>query len=155
MTLGEVTERALVWVMRQAGCYLPGASRRHRGSQVINRTDLIPPVCSPDFRAVREDHGFFEICRTLLARVRLSTFQPIRRYIGSVDVSITFSVGYPCRSASGAYGGDREPRPMISGPPEDIDTKLYRAITGASWNLFTYMIKSGGSETFQKAEGWL
>jgi uroporphyrinogen decarboxylase len=58
--------RSPVWVMRQAGRYLP------------------------EFRALRKLHGFFEICRTpeLAAEI---TLQPTRRYKGLLDAAIIFS----------------------------------------------------------------
>ena len=58
--------RSPVWVMRQAGRYLP------------------------EFRAVRKRHGFFEICRSpeLAAEI---TLQPTRRYKGLLDAAIIFS----------------------------------------------------------------
>lgn len=58
--------RSPVWVMRQAGRYLP------------------------EFRALRKKHGFFEICRTpeLAAEI---TLQPARRYKGLLDAAIIFS----------------------------------------------------------------
>ena len=58
--------RSPVWVMRQAGRYLP------------------------EFRELRKKHGFFEICRTpeLAAEI---TIQPVRRYTGLLDAAIIFS----------------------------------------------------------------
>ena len=58
--------RSPVWVMRQAGRYLP------------------------EFRELRKRHGFFEICRTpeLAAEI---TLQPTRRYKGLLDAAIIFS----------------------------------------------------------------
>ena len=51
---GEPVERAPVWVMRQAGRYLP------------------------EFREFRKEHEFFEICRTPEYAAEI-TLQPIRR----------------------------------------------------------------------------
>ena len=56
---GEEVERAPVWVMRQAGRYLP------------------------EFREFRKEHEFFEICRTPEYAAEI-TLQPIRRLTDSV-----------------------------------------------------------------------
>ncbi|POW21957.1 hypothetical protein PSHT_01790 [Puccinia striiformis] len=61
---GEKTERSPVWVMRQAGRYLP------------------------EFR--KGNHGFFDICRTPELAMEV-TMQPIRRYEGLLDGAIIFS----------------------------------------------------------------
>ena len=57
---GEKTERTPVWIMRQAGRYLP------------------------EFREMRAEHEFFHCCRTPELASEI-TLQPIRRYEGLLD----------------------------------------------------------------------
>lgn len=63
---GEEVDRAPVWVMRQAGRYLP------------------------EFKEVRAKHEFFKICRTPELACEI-TLQPVRRYSGLLDAAIIFS----------------------------------------------------------------
>ncbi|KAJ3042600.1 Uroporphyrinogen decarboxylase in heme biosynthesis, partial [Rhizophlyctis rosea] len=63
---GEKVERVPVWIMRQAGRYLP------------------------EFREVRAKHGFFDVCRTPELACEV-TLQPIDRYPSLLDASIIFS----------------------------------------------------------------
>ncbi|CAG8504479.1 17855_t:CDS:2 [Acaulospora morrowiae] len=161
--LGEKTERAPVWVMRQAGRYLP------------------------EFREERRKHDFFTICRTP-ELATLVTLQPIDRYDGLLDAAIIFSDILVIPQALGLVvemvpeKGPVLPNPLVV--PEDIDTKLqknvdvyqelgyvFKAITmtrkalngrvpllgfiGAPWTLMAYMIEGGGSNTLSKAKTWL
>ncbi|KXN86288.1 Uroporphyrinogen decarboxylase [Leucoagaricus sp. SymC.cos] len=157
---GEVTERAPVWVMRQAGRYLP------------------------EFRKVRESHEFFEVCRNP-ELATIITLQPIERYTGLLDASIIFSdilvipqaMGMEVQMNPGPYF----PEPLET--PEDVQKistvvdvnkelgYVFEAITrtrkelkgevpligfcGAPWTLFAYMTEGGGSKGFQKAKTWL
>jgi len=157
---GEKVERAPVWVMRQAGRYLP------------------------EFRKLRESHEFFEICRSPSLATEI-TLQPIRRYTGLLDASIIFSDILVIPQAMGMEvlmnPGPYFPRPLVT--PEDVvnlrsvvDVEkelgyVFQAITmtrkelkgevpligfcGAPWTLFAYMIEGGGSKTFQKAKTWI
>ncbi|KAI0299766.1 uroporphyrinogen decarboxylase [Multifurca ochricompacta] len=149
---GEETERAPVWVMRQAGRYLP------------------------EFRAVRAEHEFFEICRTPSLACEV-TLQPIRRYPGLIDAAIIFTMGMEVLM---------NPAPFFPAPLDtpadlarlrvnvDVQKELgyvFAAITrtrhglggevpligfcGAPWTLFSYMVEGGGSKTLQKAKTWL
>ncbi|KAF7971054.1 hypothetical protein HWV62_22191 [Athelia sp. TMB] len=157
---GEQTERAPVWVMRQAGRYLP------------------------EFRKVREDHEFFEICRTPALAMEI-TLQPIRRYTGLLDASIIFCDILVIPQAMGMEvlmaPGPVFPAPLDTPadvarltPHVDVQKELgyvFEAITltrhglrgevpligfcGAPWTLFAYMIEGGGSKFFQKSKTWL
>ncbi len=156
---GEETERTPVWMMRQAGRYLP------------------------EYRALRSEDAFFTVCRTpdLAAEV---TLQPVRRF--DVDAAIIFSdilvvpqaLGLEVEMLKGK--GPHFPSPLQG--PEDLGrlrggnveadlAYVYDAISltrrelsgkvpligfcGAPWTLMAYMIDGGGSKTFSRSKSWL
>ena len=156
---GEETERTPVWIMRQAGRYLP------------------------EYRALRSEEAFFDVCRTpeLAAEV---TLQPIERF--ALDAAIIFSdilvvpqaMGMSVRIVAG--DGPTFDDPLES--PEDLGRLIdpdvledlgyvFDAIShsrrrlagrvpligfcGAPWTLMAYMIEGGGSKTFARAKSWL
>ncbi|XP_054712837.1 uroporphyrinogen decarboxylase-like [Uloborus diversus] len=156
---GLRTERVPVWIMRQAGRYLP------------------------EFRKVREEHSFFEICRTPALACEI-TLQPIRRY--ALDAAIIFSDILVIPQALGMQVemkpsiGPHFPEPLSE--PKDVEklkkgcideelSYVYEAITltrheldglvpligftGAPWTLMCYMIEGGSSKTLSKAKSWL
>lgn len=151
----QPTERTPVWMMRQAGRYLP------------------------EYRAVRERVDFLTMCRTpeLAAEV---TLQPIRRFgfdaaiifsdilvpLEPLGFSIVFdeggpSIGEPVRSA----------RAVPDGVPDDLEQRLdfvYRSIqlvhdelpqdvpvigfAGAPFTLASYLIEGGASKSFAQTK---
>ncbi|GLV46315.1 Uroporphyrinogen decarboxylase [Carabus blaptoides fortunei] len=156
---GEQVDRVPVWIMRQAGRYLP------------------------EFQEFRKQHDFFTICRTPSLACEV-TLMPIRRY--AFDAAIIFSdilvvpqaLGMEVLMVAGTG-------PVLTSPletPSDF-TKLNlegvinrlqyvgEAITltrqclegkvpligfsGAPWTLMGYMIEGGGSKTMMKAKKWL
>ncbi len=155
----EQTERTPVWMMRQAGRYLP------------------------EYRALRAEHAFFDVVQTpdLAAEV---TLQPIERF--PLDAAIIFSdilvipqaLGLEVQMVPGK--GPHFPDPLDT-PEEmrrltepDLDKALghvYEALTltrrrlegrvpligfcGAPWTLMAYMIEGGGSKSFSRARAWL
>ncbi|CAI8017756.1 Uroporphyrinogen decarboxylase [Geodia barretti] len=157
---GETVERVPVWVMRQAGRYLP------------------------EFRATREKHDFFTICRTPELACEV-TLQPLARF--DLDAAIIFSdilvvpqaMGMTVEMVKGK--GPHFPERLDS--PEDmkklslsvdVDKELgyvFSAISltrrrlegkvpligfcGAPWTLMSYMIEGGGSNTISRAKAWL
>ncbi|XP_022196207.1 uroporphyrinogen decarboxylase [Nilaparvata lugens] len=159
---GEKVDHVPVWIMRQAGRYLP------------------------EFRAFREKHNFFEICQTPAYATEV-TLQPIRRY--SLDASIIFSDILVIPQALGMIVEMRPgvgpvlPEPLVTVDdiqrlekhiPVDVQEKLgyvAKAITmtrkqlegkvpligftGAPWTLMCYMIEGGGSKTMSKAKKWI
>eukprot|EP01104_Vermistella_antarctica_P010842 TRINITY_DN2934_c0_g1_i1.p1 TRINITY_DN2934_c0_g1~~TRINITY_DN2934_c0_g1_i1.p1 ORF type:complete len:403 (+),score=83.51 TRINITY_DN2934_c0_g1_i1:80-1288(+) len=155
---GLKTDYVPVWIMRQAGRYLP------------------------EFREVRAEAEFFKVCRTPELACEV-TLQPIRRY--PLDASIIFSDIMTVPQAMGLEvvmvkgKGPTFPSPLTV--PEDMARLVipepnalqyvFDAITltrhrlegkvpligftGAPWTLMAYMIEGGGSKTFAKAKGWL
>jgi uroporphyrinogen decarboxylase len=159
---GNKVERVPVWIMRQAGRFLP------------------------EFRNVRAKVDFFTVCQTPELACEV-TLQPIRRYSGLLDASIIFSDILVVPQALGMTvemlekKGPHFPEPLTT--PQDIqklDIKIdinvkldyvLEAISltrhglkgqvplfgfvGAPWTLMAYMIEGGGSKTLSKAKGWL
>lgn len=156
----EPVEHVPVWVMRQAGRYLP------------------------EFLAASEGIDFFTRCQTPEIACQL-TLQPIVRF--PLDAAIIFSdilvipqaVGLECLMVPGQ--GPVFPNPISS--PEDlarlkknVDVQealgyVFKAITltrhrlqghvpligfaGAPWTLFAYMIEGKSSKTWDKAKTFL
>lgn len=176
---GEETPRAPVWVMRQAGRYLPGTS--------------LPLVSVPaptylifiEFLEVRKHHSFFECCQTPSLASTL-TLQPIDRY-PRLDASIIFCDILVVPQALGLEvlmepsRGPVLPNPLVTPDDlkrlrEDVNVQkelgyVFEAVTltrkgldgrvpligfcGAPWTLMAYMCEGGGSKTFEKSKSWL
>lgn len=144
---GEPVERVPIWIMRQAGRYLP------------------------EFKETMAKHSFFEICRTPTLACEV-TLQPVRRF--DLDAAIIFSDILVVPQALGMQvemvpsEGPCFPEPLKT--PEDLKTKIdrtrtasqelkyvYEAITltrqtlagqcpligfaGAPWTVMSYMIE--------------
>lgn len=160
----EPVPRVPVWMMRQAGRYLP------------------------EFRAVRAEADFFRVCQTpeLAAEV---TLQPLRRF--PLDAAILFSDILVVPQAMGLEvvmqpgRGPHFPEPLAT--PDDLDRVaglgrpapdvqaalgyVYDAVAltvrrlegrvplfgfaGAPWTLAAYMIEGGGSRHFARSKRWL
>ncbi|KOX75988.1 Uroporphyrinogen decarboxylase [Melipona quadrifasciata] len=156
---GESIEQVPVWIMRQAGRYLP------------------------EFQEVRSKHDFFSVCQTPALACEV-TLQPIKRF--DLDASIIFSdilvipqaMGLTVEMVPGV--GPTLPKPLedptdlvrLVKPNVEKDLKyvgdaitLTRhklegkvpliGFTGAPWTLMSYMIQGGGSSTMTKARQWL
>ena len=156
---GEDTPRAPVWMMRQAGRYLP------------------------EYRALRAGEQFFKVCRTPALAAEI-TLQPIERF--DLDAAIIFSdilvvpqaMGMEVRMEKGQ--GPVFPEPLHE--PDDLDrlvtpdvatelgyvfgalTEVRRALAGrvpligfcgAPWTLMAYMVEGAGSKQFARARSWL
>lgn len=155
----QAVPRTPVWIMRQAGRYLP------------------------EYRAVRERYDFLTLCRTpeLASEV---TIQPVD--IIGVDAAIIFSDIMVVPEAMGMNLELIESRgPVLEDPirsaaqadalviPDPVDKLRYMldAITltrknlggrvpligfaGAPWTLFSYMVEGEGSKNFRNAKAML
>ncbi|KAI1805992.1 uroporphyrinogen decarboxylase [Daldinia bambusicola] len=162
---GEDVERAPIWIMRQAGRYLP------------------------EYHEAKGNRDFFECCRDPEVASTL-TLQPIERFAGLLDASIIFSDILVVPQALGMVvemvdkKGPHFPDPLQS--PDDgqyskvlnkkVDVAaeldyVYKAITltrkklngrvpligfcGAPWTLFCYMVEGGGTKLFIQSKKWI
>lgn len=155
---GEKVERPPVWMMRQAGRFLP------------------------DFRKLREKHSFFERCETPELATEI-TIMPVNQV--GVDAAIIFSdilvipqaLGVEVQMIPGT--GPLIPNPIrtmeqVKAIP-DIDVKdrlsyVYEALkmtkialnnevpligfAGSPWTVFCYMVEGRGSKTFDQAKAF-
>ncbi|CAG9791966.1 unnamed protein product [Diatraea saccharalis] len=157
---GQDVDKVPVWVMRQAGRYLP------------------------EFQEIRAKHDFFTVCRTPELACEV-TLQPLRRF-EDLDASIIFSdilvipqaLGMAVEMHPGV--GPVFPEPLKE--PSEINSlqeegaisrlsyvgdaiTLTRhkiegkvpliGFTGAPFTLMGYMIEGGGSKTMSKTKEWL
>jgi len=155
---GEAVERAPVWMMRQAGRYLP------------------------QYREVRKKYDFIAMYKTPEVAAQV-TLQPVD--ILKVDAAILFSDILVIPEAMGMELIFTEGRgPQFTAPirqqeqlsdlkPVDAETDLKFVLdairiirqqlegkvpligfSGAPWTLATYMIEGGGSKNFRHAKEW-
>ncbi len=153
---GEATERVPVWMMRQAGRFLP------------------------EYRALREKYSFFERCQTPALAAEI-TIQPVD--IVGVDAAILFSDILVVPQAMGLEvqmiesKGPVLPEPILNAADlariqvPNVDETLgyvFDAVklikqelngrvpligfAGAPWTLLCYMVEGKGSKTFDKAK---
>lgn len=162
---GERVERPPIWVMRQAGRYLP------------------------EYHEAKGDNDFFACCRSPEIASTL-TLQPIDRFEGLIDAAIIFSDILVIPQAMGMdvemidKKGPHFPNPLktptdgqysqIMERDVDVETELdyvYQAITmtrrklrgrvplfgfcGAPWTLLCYMVEGGGSKLFVQSKTWI
>jgi uroporphyrinogen decarboxylase len=156
--LGKQVERPPVWMMRQAGRYLP------------------------EYRVLREKYGFFERCQTPALACEI-TIQPVD--IVGVDAAILFSDILVVPQAMGLEVQLIESKgPILPDPIRtvadlqrvrvpDVDETLqyvFDAIkltkqelndrvpligfAGAPWTLLCYMVQGKGSKTFDEAKAF-
>ncbi|MBL8693424.1 MAG: uroporphyrinogen decarboxylase [Planctomycetes bacterium] len=155
---GEPVERTPIWMMRQAGRYLP------------------------EYREVRSRHSFLEVCKRpeLAAEV---TLQPLRRF--AFDAAILFSdilipveaMGAPVEFGDGGphfrspirsreqVNALRVPEPAESMPfvAEAVRTLVRElpagipllGFAGAPFTLLTYLVEGGGSKDFAETKRFL
>ncbi|KAK5987700.1 Uroporphyrinogen decarboxylase [Cladobotryum mycophilum] len=162
---GQVVERPPMWVMRQAGRYLP------------------------EYHEAKGTRDFFECCRDAEVASTL-TLQPIERYSGLLDAAIIFSDILVIPQAMGMQvemvdkKGPHFPNPLKTPADEQYSQVLvgevnvaaeldyvYKAITltrqklagrvpligfcGAPWTLFCYMVEGGGTKLFAQTKTWI
>jgi uroporphyrinogen decarboxylase len=158
--LREPVDITPVWMMRQAGRYLP------------------------EYRATRQQAGdFMTLCQTPELACEV-TMQPLRRY--AFDAAILFSdiLTIPDAFGQGLYfvSGEgpkfrkviREPRDVEQLPDVDITSELSYVtdavslirrelngsvpligFSGSPWTLATYMIEGSGSKDFRQAKQFM
>jgi uroporphyrinogen decarboxylase len=155
---GEKTERVPVWMMRQAGRYLP------------------------QYMVLREKYGFFERCQTPALACEI-TLQPVN--IIGVDAAILFSDILVVPQAMGLEvlliesKGPVLPDPIKSAADlnrivvPDVNERLHYVFdairlikqelhdrvpligfAGAPWTLLCYMVQGKGSKTFDEAKAF-
>ncbi|KAH3675071.1 hypothetical protein WICMUC_002903 [Wickerhamomyces mucosus] len=159
---GEKVERPPIWIMRQAGRYLP------------------------EYHEVKAGRDFFETCRDAEIASAI-TIQPIDHFDGLIDAAIIFSdiLVIPQAMGMDVQMIDKQ-GPHFTDPlrvPKDLE-KLskdvdvlkeldwaFKAITltrkklngrvpllgfcGGPWTLMVYMIEGGGSRLFRYAKEWI
>jgi uroporphyrinogen decarboxylase len=152
---GQAVDRPPVWLMRQAGRYLPG------------------------YRAVRADHSFWTVCKTpeLSTQVALEplalfpldaaiVFSDILTIPDALGLDVTFGAGEgpriarrlrtPRDLAAWRKDGIAERLDFVAAAVRDLrsaigpDRGLF-GFAGAPWTLYCYIVEGAGSDDFRAA----
>jgi len=155
----EPTDYTPIWIMRQAGRYLP------------------------EYRALREKYSFIQLCKAPAAAVEI-TLQPLQRF--ALDAAIIFAdILLPLEGMGVEFGFDQNDGPVIGSPlrrPADVDRirvieaeeatpYLFAAIrqaraaladkvpllgfAGAPFTLASYLIEGGHSRNYERTKAML
>ncbi|KAF5095783.1 hypothetical protein DV451_004537 [Geotrichum candidum] len=160
---GEAVERPPVWIMRQAGRYLP------------------------EYHEVKAGRDFFETCRDAEIASEI-TIQPVRRYTGLLDAAIIFSdilvipqamgMKVEIKEKTGPYFPDplREPSDIKRLLSDEVDVLkeldwAFKAITltrkklngdvplfgfcGGPFTLLVYMTEGGSTKLYRYIRTWI
>jgi uroporphyrinogen decarboxylase len=155
----EPTDSTPIWIMRQAGRYLP------------------------EYRALRQKYSFIELCKTPAAAVE-ATLQPLQRF--PLDAAIIFAdILLPLEGMGVDFGFDQNDGPVIGSPLRsagDVDRirvieaeaatpYLFAALrqaraaladrvpllgfAGAPFTLASYLIEGGHSRNYEHTKAML
>ncbi|ODV96229.1 hypothetical protein PACTADRAFT_75390 [Pachysolen tannophilus NRRL Y-2460] len=145
MTSFDPYKRPPVWIMRQAGRYLP------------------------EYHEVKGGRDFFETCRDAEIASEI-TIQPIEHFEGLIDAAIIFSdilvipqaMGMEVEmiEKQGPHFVDplRKPEDLLKlNEKVDIEKELVPLLgfCGGPWTLLVYMVEGGGSKLFRFAKEWI
>ena len=156
---GEELERPPVWMMRQAGRYLPQYQKLRDKYSFFERVETPELACEITLQPIDELEPDAAIIFSDILTIPQALGQEVRMVKGKGPV-----IDPPIRSVDDAFG-------ILA---EDIPGKLHHvmdAITltrqelngrvpligfaGAPWTLFCYMVQGEGSKIFDKAKAFL
>src|SRR5699024_10637328 len=156
---GETVERPPVWMMRQAGRYLPQYMKLRKKYSFFERVETPELACEITLQPIDELEPD--------AAIIFSDILTIPQALG-IDVDLVKSkgpvMGNPIRTVDDAFAIFAEDIPQRLNHVMEAITLTRRELNGrvpligfagAPWTLFCYMVQGQGSKNFAKAKAFL